>query len=76
MSSTLASGIFYPDSLDLGFRTLDPEQVIFGIGAILRWLAIIPLMLVRELRSVPLRKAMAFTLSRIVGWRFRMGKRY
>ncbi len=76
MSSTLASGIFYPDSLDLGFRTLDPEQVIFGIGAILRWLAIIPLMLVREFRSVPLRKAMAFTLSRLVGWRFRMGKRY
>lgn len=76
MSSTLASGIFYPESLDLGFRTLDPEQVVFGVGAIMRWLAIIPLFLVREYRSVPLRKALAFTLSRLVGWRFRMGKRY
>ncbi|MDD4687594.1 MAG: MFS transporter [Candidatus Cloacimonetes bacterium] len=76
MSSTLASGIFYPNSLNLGFRVLAPEQVVFGIGAIMRWMAIVPLILVREYRSVPLRKALAFTFSRIIGWRFRAGKRY
>ncbi|MCK9556416.1 MAG: MFS transporter [Candidatus Cloacimonetes bacterium] len=75
MSSTLASGVFYPNSLDLGFRTLDPEQVVFGVGALLRWAAIIPLMLVREHRSVPLREALAFTFSRLIGWRLRVGKR-
>jgi MFS family permease len=76
MSATLASGIFYPEKLDIGFRVLDPEQVVFGVGAIMRWMAIIPLMLVREYRSVPLRKALAFTFSRLIGWRFRVGKRY
>ncbi len=75
MSSTLASGVFYPKPLDLGYRVLDPEQVIFGLGALLRWTAIIPLFLVREYRSVPLRKALAFTFSRLIGWRLRVGKR-
>ncbi|MCB5253587.1 MAG: MFS transporter [Candidatus Cloacimonadaceae bacterium] len=75
MSSTLASGIFYPDSLNLGFRVLDPEQVVFGVGALARWAALIPLALVREYRSVPLREALAYTMSRIIGWRLRVGKR-
>jgi MFS family permease len=76
MSSTLASGLLYPEALCLGTHVLDPEQVVFGIGAIMRWMAIVPLMLVREYRSVPLRKALAYTFSRIIGWRFRVGKRY
>nr|MDK2850141.1 hypothetical protein [Candidatus Cloacimonadota bacterium] len=75
MSSSLASGIFYPASMDLGSLHLAPEQVIFGIGAVMRWLGIIPLGLVREYRSVPLRKALAYSMSRIIGWRPRMGKR-
>ena len=75
MSSTLASGIFYPGSMDLGRLHLAPEQVTFGISAVMRWLAIIPLALVREYRSVPLRRALAYGLGRIIGWRPRMSKR-
>jgi len=75
MSSSLASGIFYPEALSLGKIDLVPEQVIFGLGAVMRWLAIIPLILVREYRSVPLRKALAYTMGRLIGWRPRMGKR-
>lgn len=75
MTSSLASGIFYPETLNLGFKVLEPEQVMFGIGGIARWFAIIPLALVREQRSVPLRKAIAFTMARIFGWRFRSEKR-
>jgi len=75
MSSSLASGIFYPEALNLGFRILEPEQVVFGVGAVLRLMALIPLALVREYKSVPLRKALAFTMARIIGWRFRGEKR-
>jgi predicted MFS family arabinose efflux permease len=75
MTSSLASGIFYPNSLNIGLTILEPEQVMFGIGGIARWLTIIPLALVQEYRSVPLRKAIAFTMSRIFSWRFRSEKR-
>lgn len=74
MITTLASGVFYPGSLDIGIRVLEPEQVIFGIGGLMRWLAIFPLALVREYRSVPLRKALAYTLQRIFSWRLRPEK--
>lgn len=62
MLSTLASGVFYPSSLDLGFGLLEPEQVTFGIGGIMRWLSFIPLFFVVERRSTPLRKALAASL--------------
>ncbi len=62
MLSTLASGIFYPGSLDLGIRLLEPEQVTFGIGGLMRWLSFIPLLFVVERRSTPLRKALAASL--------------
>jgi len=75
MSSSLASGIFYPEQLDLGFKVLEPEQVIFGVGAVMRLMALIPLALVREYRSVQLRKALAYTMSRVIGWRWRNEKR-
>lgn len=56
MSSTLLSGLLYPSAMQLGRLYLEPEQVIFGVGAIMRWLTIIPLMLVVEKGSVPLRQ--------------------
>lgn len=62
MCSTLASGIFYPGTMDIGIRVLEPEQVIFGIGSILRWLAIIPLFFVVEQHSTPLRKALSASI--------------
>ena len=59
MASTLLTGIFFPPALKLGSLALEPEQVVFGVGGIMRWLTIIPLMLVVENRSVPLRQAMS-----------------
>lgn len=59
MSSTLLSGLLFPKALELGSLHLEPEQVIFGIGGVLRWFTIIPLLLVVESRSVPLRQAMS-----------------
>jgi MFS family permease len=75
MCSSLASGLFYPGALDAGFKVLEPEQVMFGIGGVVRWLALIPLALVQERRSVPLRQAIAFTMARVFSWRFRGEKR-
>jgi MFS family permease len=72
MMSTLASGIFYPAKLDIGLRILEPEQVVFGIGGVMRWLAIIPLFFVVEKRGIPLRKALSasllFVLGRVSGY--------
>ena len=62
MISTLASGIFYPKPLDVGIKMLQPEQVIFGVGGILRWLSLIPLAFVIERKGVPLRQALASSL--------------
>lgn len=67
MMSTLASGIFYPGTMDIGLRILEPEQVVFGIGGIMRWLAIIPLFFVVEKRGIPLRKALAASLLYVTG---------
>jgi len=62
MVSTLLSGVFFPPALDIGLRILEPEQVVFGIGGILRWLAIIPLMALQERRTVPLYQALTRTM--------------
>lgn len=62
MISTLLSGVFFPGTLDIGIRVLEPEQVVFGVGGILRWLAIIPLIGVIEHRTVPLHTALKGTL--------------
>lgn len=50
MASTLLTGVFFPQALQLGMRVLEPEQVIFGVGGILRWLSVIPLLAVKEKR--------------------------
>ena len=68
MSSTLLSGLLYPKALELGSLHLEPEQVIFGIGGVLRWFTIIPLLLVAESRSVPLRQAMNGVLDSLYNW--------
>lgn len=72
MLTTLASGIFYPPELSIGIRVLEPEQVVFGIGGVMRWLALIPLFFVVEKRGVPLRKALSasllFALGRVCGY--------
>lgn len=54
MATTLLSGLLYPSELLLGGLKLEPEQVIFGIGGILRWTALIPLFFVHEPGSTPL----------------------
>ncbi len=66
MASTLLSGVFYPSPLDIGARVLEPEQVVFGVGGILRWLAIIPLAFVVEKRTVPLGKALSGTFRSVL----------
>jgi len=48
MASTLLTGVFFPQKLDVGIRVLEPEQVVFGVGGVLRWLSIIPLLAVKE----------------------------
>jgi len=48
MASTLLTGVFFPRKLDVGIRVLEPEQVVFGVGGVLRWLSIIPLLAVKE----------------------------
>ncbi|MDP2173279.1 MAG: MFS transporter [Candidatus Cloacimonadaceae bacterium] len=76
MTSTLLSGVFYPSSLNIGIRILEPEQVVFGIGGILRWLTIIPLMAVQEKRAVPLYRALSQVfryMSEMVAYRFKRG---
>jgi len=56
MASTLLSAVFYPKAMMIGGLALEPEQVVFSIGGLLRWTAIIPLLWVVENRAVPLRK--------------------
>ncbi|MDD3633346.1 MAG: MFS transporter [Candidatus Cloacimonetes bacterium] len=48
MCSTLLTGVFFPKPKQLAHRLLEPEQVVFGIGGILRWLSIIPLLFIKE----------------------------
>lgn len=55
MASTLLTGTLFPQALQLGARLLEPEQVIFGIGGILRWLSVIPLLAVKEKANSMLR---------------------
>jgi len=51
MASTLLTGAFFPGALRIGARLLEPEQVIFGVGGILRWLSLVPLLAVKEKRG-------------------------
>lgn len=75
MISTLGSGIFYPPAMMIGAKQLAPEQITFLIGGFMRWAAIIPLFMVKEKRSVPLRKALAYTMDGVLNYRSRSGKK-
>lgn len=55
MISTLLSGVFFPKSNSLFGWILEPEQIVFAIGAVARWSAIIPLIFIQEKTSRNLR---------------------
>ncbi len=55
MFTTMLAGIFYPASTTIFGKFLESEQIIFGISGVLRWTALIPLLYIKEARSVPLR---------------------
>ncbi len=54
MFTTMLSGLLYPEPVTFLGLHLEPEQVIFGIGGVFRWTALIPLFFVQETRAVPL----------------------
>ncbi|MDO9578497.1 MAG: MFS transporter [Candidatus Cloacimonadales bacterium] len=56
MTSTLLSGVFFPKTNNLLGFTLEPEQIVFAVGAVARWTAIIPLIFVQERAFRPLRE--------------------
>ncbi|MEN6445390.1 MAG: MFS transporter [Candidatus Cloacimonas sp.] len=58
MVSTLACGIFFPSALTIGKKYIEPEQVIFVLGGLMRWLSFIPLYFVVEKQNIPLHKAL------------------
>ncbi len=63
MVSTILSGSFFPPALKIGFISLQPEQVLFAITALLRLTAEIPLQWVQEPRSVPLKRTLSILFS-------------
>ncbi len=58
MLTLLASGAFLPSELTLLGLHLQPEQVLFGLGGLLRWSTQIPLSWVREPGTSSVRAAM------------------
>ncbi|MGB9723419.1 MAG: MFS transporter [Chloroflexia bacterium] len=52
----LLSGLLLPSPLQIGSLYLQPEQVLFGLGGLLRWSAQIPLTWVYEPRARPMRE--------------------
>lgn len=65
MTTMLLSGLLLPRHLEIGRISLEPEQVLFGLTAIARWSAQIPLSMVRETKSRPVGEAIAFFLREI-----------
>lgn len=55
MFTTLLSGVLFPKALPIFGHVLEPEQVIFGIGGLLRWTTLIPLSFVVESKAKSLR---------------------
>jgi MFS family permease len=55
MITTMLSGILYPPDWQILHLHLESEQVLFGIGGLLRWTAIIPLLFIDEPKSKSLR---------------------
>jgi len=58
LSTILLSGILFPPALTVGTRYLYPEQVLFGLTALLRLSSEIPLYFVHEPKAIPLRRTM------------------
>jgi MFS family permease len=53
MATLFLSGALLPPPLRLLGRTLEPEQVLFGLGALARWTTELPLSWVQEARARP-----------------------
>ncbi len=60
----LLSGLFLPPPLQVGRFSWQPEQVLFGLGGLLRWSAQIPLTWVYEPRARPVREVLRHLLRR------------
>ncbi len=58
MLTLLGSGAFLPPRLTLWGLRLEPEQVLFGLGGLMRWSAQVPLSWVREPGAASVRAAM------------------
>jgi MFS family permease len=71
MCSTLLSGVFFPVSWDIRKLHLESEQVLFGIGGVMRWTALIPLAFIREKRSRSLRQLSQLVLNNLSNWKSR-----
>lgn len=54
----LLSGFLFPPPFQIGGLYLQPEQVLFGLGGLLRWSAQIPLSWVYEPRAKPVREVL------------------
>ena len=60
----LLSGLLFPPPLPILGLHLQPEQVLFGLGGLLRWSAQIPLTWVYEPRARPVREVLRHLLRR------------
>jgi Na+/melibiose symporter-like transporter len=63
--SILLSGLFFPSSIKIFNLNLKPEQVLFGVTGVLRLSAEIPLYFVNEIKAVPLRKTLYYTMENL-----------
>ena len=68
MLTTMLSGVLYPAKLDYGIINLEPEQIIFGIGGLMRWTAIIPLIFIQETKSGSIRHVLLSFKENIILW--------
>lgn len=71
MFSTLMSGLFFPSSWHIWKLHLEPEQVLFGIGGLIRWTALLPLALIKEKRYRPLKQISRYLMNNIINWKSR-----
>lgn len=75
MLTLLASGAFLPPKVALPGLRLEPEQVLFGLGGLMRWSAQIPLSWVRETAGASVRAAMGEAKQAVDVWLARFAGR-
>lgn len=75
MLTLLGSGAFLPSGMVLLGLHLEPEQVLFGLGGLMRWSAQIPLSWVHEPRGVSVRVAMREARRAAGAWVARFSRR-